>query len=220
MVPMNEQIQKRFTNVSASKTFGNIVARFELDKKSVLDIGCSYGEFLAHFGPESVGVTVTQEEVDYGGQHGLDIRFGNIESEEFVLDEQFDVIFANNIFEHLYSPHHFLVTIKKYLKPDGILILGVPCVPKIVSLLRINKFHGALAVAHINFFTRVTLLYTVLRGGWKAHSIRGFHFRNPLIDHLLDPIYPHFYVEASIDPAFHYHEKRMKELAGYGITES
>lgn len=215
---INEKIEQRFVDVSASKTFSNIVSQFKLDKKSVLDIGCSYGEFLVHFGPGSVGVTVTQEEVDYGNCRGLDIRFGNIESEEFVLEEQFDFIFANNIFEHLYSPHHFLVSIKKYLKPDGVLILGVPCVPKIVSLMHIPKFHGSLAVAHINFFTRATLVYTVLRGGWKVLSVRGFHFKNPLIDHTLDLIYPHFYVAALPDPDFRYHEKRMKELAGYNIV--
>jgi len=126
-------IEKRFENVSKSKTFGNIVKTFDLDKKSVLDIGCSYGEFLVHFGPKSVGITIVKEEVEYGKSKDLDIRLGNIESSDFNLEKKFDVIFANNIFEHLYSPHNFLCEIKKYLRPEGILILGVPCIPKIVS---------------------------------------------------------------------------------------
>lgn len=215
MFPMDEKIEKRFVNVSASKTFGNIVVHFGLKEKKVLDIGCSYGEFLAHFGPGSVGVSIEKEEVAYGAKRGLDIHYGNIESDEFVLEEKFDVIFANNIFEHLYSPHHFLITIKKYLKPDGVLILGVPCVPKIVSLLRINKFHGALATGHINFFTKTTLRFSVLRAGWNVHSLRGFRFRHAFIDHLLDIIYPHFYVTATNDPDFEYPEKRLRELVGY-----
>ena len=33
---------------------------------------------------------------------------------------------------------------------------------------------------------------------------------------LITPIYPHLYVIATPDPDFRYHEKRLKELAGYG----
>lgn len=208
-------IEKRFENTARSKTFRNIVRIFNLDKKAVLDIGCSYGEFLQKFGPGSAGITITPEEVEYGKSRGLDIRYGNIESNDFVLVEKYDAIFANNLFEHLYSPHDFLCKIKTYLKPNGILILGVPCIPKIVSLLRINKFRGSLATAHINFFTRDTLIKTVEKGGWKPMTTRGFHFANKLLDRLLDPIYPHFYVVATVDNDFKYSEKRMKELAGY-----
>ena len=212
---MDAEIEKRFANVGKSKTFKNIVAQFNLDTKAVLDIGCSYGEFVAHFGPGSVGVTITPEEVTYGKKRGLDIRYGNIEDKTFELKETFDVIFANNIFEHLYSPHQFLIDIKKYLREDGILILGVPCMPILTPLVHIRKFRGSLAVAHINFFTRDTLIKTTERGGWTVHATRGYHFAHPLIDHLLDLIYPHFYVSASPIQDFHYSEKRMKELAGY-----
>jgi 2-polyprenyl-3-methyl-5-hydroxy-6-metoxy-1,4-benzoquinol methylase len=215
---MGGNIQKRFDGVARSKTFRNIVETFTLDKKAVLDIGCSFGEFLAHFGDGSVGISISHEEVAYGKAEGLDIRYGNIEEGDLVLTEQFDVIFANNIFEHLYSPHDFLNKIKKHLKPEGILILGVPCIPKMVSLTHIRKFRGAFAEQHINFFTRDTLLHTVMRAGWIPQMARGFRFKNSVVDTLLNPIYPHFYVIATIDTDFHYTEKRMKELAGYTTT--
>lgn len=212
---MDPKIEKRFENVSRSKTFKNIVKIFDLDKKSVLDIGCLFGEFVVHFGKGSTGITIAQDQVKYGRDRGLDIRYGNIESDDFVLEEKYDVIFANNLFEHLYSPHYFLCKIKQYLKPNGILILGVPCIPKIVSFLHINKFSGSIDLAHINFFTRDTLIHTVERGGWKPISTRGFHFTSKIIDHLFDPVYPHFYVIAAPDPDFKYSDKRKSELAGY-----
>ena len=212
--------EKRFRNAKASKTFNNIIRTFDLDKKAVLDIGCSYGEFLTNFGKGSVGVTINKEEVLYGKEHGLDIRFGNIESDDFVLTEKFDVIFANNIFEHLYSPHEFLFRIKKYLTPNGTLILGVPCIPKLVFLLRFKKFRGSLAIQHINFFTKDTLIHTVERAGWTPNMTRGFRFINRYVDRLLDPIYPHYYVSASVDTNFTYSDKRMKELAGYDFGPS
>ncbi len=212
---MDEKIKRRFANTAKSKTFQNIVRIFGLDTKSVLDIGCSFGEHLVHFGKGSVGITIASDEAEYGKKKGLDIRYGNIESNDFPLNEQFDAIFCNNLFEHLYSPHGFLHKIRTYLKPDGLLILGVPCIPKVVSLIYLKKFRGSLAEAHINFFTKDTLRKTVERAGYHISDIRGFHFSSPLIDHLLDPIYPHFYAIAKPIPGFKYTEKRMKELAGY-----
>jgi len=214
---MNSKIEKRFEDTLKSKTFKNIIRIFNLDKKQVLDIGCSFGEFVVHFGEGSTGITITQEEAIYGKKRGLDIRCGNIESDDFILEKKYNVVFANNLFEHLYSPHNFLCKIKTYLKPGGILILGVPCVPKITSLLKIKKFRGSLADAHINFFTRYTLIKTVERGGWKLITTRGFHFTNKIIDYLFNLIYPHLYVVAIPDPDFKYPKKRIKELVGYEI---
>ena len=216
---MGGNMQKRFDGVARSKTFRNIINTFDLDQKSVLDIGCSYGEFLAHFGKGSVGISISKEEVSYGGEHGLDIRYGNIEEGTLPLTGEFDVIFANNIFEHLYSPHDFLNKIKKHLKADGILILGVPCIPKIVSLVYIRKFRGAFAEQHINFFTRDTLTNTAKRAGWVPKMTRGFHFRNSFVDALLNPTYPHFYLIATLDRNFKYTEKRMKEISGYSTNQ-
>ena len=68
---------------------------------------------------------------------------------------------------------------------------------------------------HINFFTRTTLAKTVERGGWNVKCIRGFHFKNKIIDYLFNLVYPHFYVIATQDTDFAYPEKRLKELRGY-----
>jgi cyclopropane fatty-acyl-phospholipid synthase-like methyltransferase len=217
------ELQKRSENAKKSKTLQNIIKSLSLDTKAVLDIGCSYGESLACFGTGSTGITLSEDEAAYAVAQGLDSRIGNIEEEHFSLTKTYDAIFANNLFEHLYSPHGFLIKIKEYMRPDGVLILGVPCIPKIVSLLHVRKFRGSLANAHINFFTRDTLVKTVERAGWTVHSVRSFHISNRTLDKLLDLICPHFYVVATKDPASEYSEKRMKELKGYkslaGVTE-
>ena len=212
---MNETINKRFANVSRSKTFLNIVSTFDLKNKKVLDIGCSNGEFLAHFGPDSLGLTIIEEEVKEGQSRGLNISLANIEDENFYLDEKFDVIFANNIFEHMQSPHNFLLKIKSFLNENGTLILGVPCIPYITPLMYLNKFRGALASLHINFFTRSTLAKTAEFAGWTVVENRGFHFKNRFLDFLLNPIYPHFYVVGRVNKDFKYSNKRLKELEGY-----
>lgn len=207
-----DAVQKRFVKVASSATFRTIARVYGLNKKRVLDVGCSYGEHLVHFGKGSIGLTITELEVAFGKEKGIDIRYGNIESSDFVLDEKFDAIFANNIFEHLFSPHYFLYRARQLLKDDRILILGVPCVPKIVSLMHIKKFRGSLSLPHINFWTGDTLRRTVERGGFKVHETRGFHFQNRLIDAFFEPVYPHFYCVATPIPDFKYPEARMEKL--------
>jgi SAM-dependent methyltransferase len=209
--------QARFDAVAQSKTFHNIVRRFSLDKKSVLDVGCTFGEFLIHFGPRSVGITIIKEEADYGHSIGLDIRLGSVEDQAILrqFEGSFEVIFANNIFEHLQSPHLFLEHMKTCLAPDGFLVLGVPCIPSISSLMKFKKFRGSLASLHINFFTRKTLIKTVEYAGWEVLETRGFHFSNSFIDAFLNPVYPHFYVVAKPKKDFQIAPKRLRELAGY-----
>jgi SAM-dependent methyltransferase len=211
-------IEKRFERVTRSGTFANVVRAAGLARCSVLDIGCSYGEHLAHFGKGSVGITIAPAESDYGRERGLDVRCANIESESFVLEQQFDAVFCNNLFEHLLSPHQFLIRIKRFIKPGGTLVLGVPCVPWLTPFIRLSKFGGSMASNHINFFTRATLVRTVIRAGWTVKTIRGFHFESALIDRLLDPVYPHFYIIASPIHDYQYPPKRQRELAGYTDT--
>lgn len=189
-------IKKRYQNTAKSGTFKNLISVFKLDKKAVFDIGCLYGEFLTHFGGGSVGLTLEDSAVAYGDKKGIDIRKGDIESNQFNLTEKFDVVFANNLIEHLDSPHKFLLKVRKYLKPNGILIVGVPCIPKIASLIHIKKFRGAIARTHVNFFTKETIQKTVERAGFEVVETRGFRLKNKFVDFLFNPIYPHYYVIA------------------------
>ena len=107
------------------------------------------------------------------------------------------------------------VKIKNYLKEDGILILGVPCVPYVQSLIRLRQFSGSLSPAHVNFFNRYTLQLFVEYGGWKVSKNSGFYFTNKILDFLFNFICPHFYIVAKVNKNFKYEEKRLIELSGY-----
>ena len=208
---------RRFDPVSKSKTFNNILREFGLRDKAVLDIGCSYGEFLAHFGPQSMGLTISPEETKIAQEMGLQVILLNIEETDLPknFSGKFDVIFANNIFEHMQSPHNFLLKIKNYLQPNGLLILGVPTLPRPLWLTRFNKFRGSLASLHINFFTRDTVIKTTEFAGWQVLGARGFYFSNKFIDMLFNKVYPHIYVYAKVDTEFKKSSKRLEELKGY-----
>ncbi len=198
-----------------SHSFVNLLKQFNLPDKSVLDIGSSEGDFLQHFGLGSVGVTIIPEHVETARQHGLKVVTGNIEDPAFTLPQKFDVVWANNLFEHMNAPHLFLMKVKEFLKPNGFLILGVPVIPTISPLTRLTKFRGAYAASHVNFFTRKTLMETLRYAGWSVEEARLFRFGNKTLDSLLNPIAPHMYVVARQNKEWAYAHKRLLSLEGY-----
>ncbi len=219
---MTEQTSpdRRFEPVRLSRTFNRILDTLGLRDKKVLDLGCGYGEYLVCFGPGSVGVTSTLEEVEYGKTHSISIIRGNVELlKELDIRDRFDAAWANNLFEHLVAPHAFLMHLRTKMHQDALLVLGVPVVPRIASLMHIGKFRGALAAAHVNFFTRETLRLSVERAGWHVLSIRPFIFSNSTLDLLASFFAPHLYVVAKNDANFAYHDKKLKEWKDEPIYE-
>ena len=176
-------------------------------------MGCGYGEYMQRFGRESVGITTTMVEVEYGRTHDIDIRFGNVEllSKTLPLQKEFDMFWGNNLFEHLLSPHAFLVNLKQFAKDDAILILGVPMIPKVVPLMKLRKFRGALATPHINFFTKDSFQLTVERAGWGVVDLRSFTFDSKFIDRASTMLAPHLYLVAKNNPSYTYPPKKIKE---------
>lgn len=208
----NGFLKKIYEGVSHSRTFLHLLDAYNLRNKRVLDLGCGHGQYLRCFGPGSVGITTARDEVVSGTEQGLDIRFGNAEHlGEVSSNEIFDVVWANNLFEHLRSPHAFLMHLKKNVAQDGMLILGVPVFPFPSALLHFKKFRGVLASNHINFFTRKTLILTVERAGWKVLEARGFFFRNRGVDSFCAGSVPHVYIIAKNDSAFVYSHKKIHE---------
>jgi len=202
----------RFAPVKRSRVFNRICDTLALREKKVLDLGCGYGEYMQLFGGGSVGITTTPHEVEYGTARGIDIRLGNVERiDELGLPRDFDAIWANNLFEHLLSPHSFLMKLKTLTKPEALLILGVPVVPVIPALMQLPKFRGALAHAHINFFTRRSLRLTVERAGWQVSAVRPFVATSRTADDALGAFMPHLYTVAKNDASFRYHDKKLKE---------
>lgn len=209
-----ERLDARFENVSRSRTFRRALTELRLSEKKVLDIGCGFGEYLAHFGPGSVGITTTDAEVVEGVRRGLDVRRGNAEAlQELPFSAEFDAVWANNLFEHLLSPHAFLMRLRACTKDDAVIVLGVPVVPFFPWLIRFRRFRGTLASNHISFFTAKTLELSVSYAGWRVIAVRSLLVPSWL-EWLVRPIAPHLYVIAQKETDFIYPEKKVKEWEG------
>ncbi|CAN5165813.1 hypothetical protein BH11PAT1_BH11PAT1_1570 [soil metagenome] len=201
-----------FKRIDRSRTFDNILSIYYLRDKKVLDIGCGHGQYLKHFGAGSAGITTAPDEVQFGKENNLKIMLGNAESLYKVdFNTQFEGFWANNLFEHLLSPHAFLMNLKKFSTPESLCIIGVPVVPKFAWLINIRQWRGTLASNHVNFFTDTTLGLTVERAGWDVIEVRPFIFKNKFLDMLAKPFAPHMYAVAKNNADFKYPPKKVHE---------
>lgn len=78
-----------------------------------------------------------------------------------VAEKSVDVVVAGEVFEHLYSPLHFLREISRVLRPGGRLILTTPniCyIGNLVKLLMGHSCHEAVVTSHI-----------YMNSEWRAH---------------------------------------------------
>jgi 2-polyprenyl-3-methyl-5-hydroxy-6-metoxy-1,4-benzoquinol methylase len=106
---------------------------FLKNQSKVLDIGCGFGDQLAHFrdkGHITKGIEPGKERALFGiNNYGLDIlneQLEALESKKVSLGEKFDLIYLNQVFEHLYNPVSLLKFLKSHLADDGIIFIAVP----------------------------------------------------------------------------------------------
>jgi len=98
----------------------------------VLDVGCGRGYFTKHFvvnGNKVLGIDYSKNAIEFAQNN-----FGNESLLFEVLDvvdliekkDEFDVVIANNLIEHIENPNAFLRECHRILKPDGFLIISTP----------------------------------------------------------------------------------------------
>jgi 2-polyprenyl-3-methyl-5-hydroxy-6-metoxy-1,4-benzoquinol methylase len=98
--------------------------------QTVLDVGCAQATLallLAESGRSVTAVDIRGQFLEYGKtryEYG-DIRF--LASNVFDADlDTFDLVFANQIIEHLVYPADFLRKLSQFARPGGILVVSTP----------------------------------------------------------------------------------------------
>lgn len=96
---------------------------------TIVDVGCGGGlvcEPLARLGFRVSGVDAGETAIKTAKHHaaemGLDIRYLNTVADE--IDEQFDVVLALEIIEHVADPAVFVQSLSRLIKPGGMLVLS------------------------------------------------------------------------------------------------
>jgi SAM-dependent methyltransferase len=189
-----------------------------LDQRAVLDIGCSFGQHLVHFGSGSAGIDAIPRNVEFCRALGFDVTLANVEDGLPDFGRRFDAIYSSNLLEHLVAPHLFLLRLHALLKPDGRLFVHVPTVPPLPIVDRLLKrvigHNGYLASEHINAFTPRTLAFTIQRAGFQVDDVAFVGARGRGLLSLGEPIFRELGITAMAvarpAPAFQYPEKRVE----------
>ena len=99
--------------------------------RKILDVGCAQGTLallLAERGHDVVALDLRPGFLDYAKSrytHGQ-IRFVAANVLECELDERFDLVFANQIIEHLVYPEQLIRVLKGLLTSNGTLVVTTP----------------------------------------------------------------------------------------------
>jgi len=96
---------------------------------SLLDVGCAIGlslQLAAHRGLRAVGVEPESRLAEYGrATYGVDIRHGMLQDID-LSGARFDLVYCEQVLEHVEDPGNFLLSLKNLLAPGGYLYIGVP----------------------------------------------------------------------------------------------
>lgn len=142
----------------------------ELHDEAVLDVGCSFGQCLAHFGPGSLGIDSNPEHVAFCEALGLDATVIDAHAPDELGTERFDTLWVCDVVEHLVGPHEVLRSLRPAIKPGGRLILYLTVAPsnRAAKALMRRVDSSFEAQAHHYQFTYDTAVYLVERAGYRV----------------------------------------------------
>ncbi len=138
-------------------------------KIRILDLGCgngSFTNFIAKNGYEVVGVEESETGIKLASENFPDCQFiqGSIYNLPYTkLQDKFDIVLSLEVIEHLFYPKELVRAAKKFLKPNGRLIITTPYHGYFKNLMlavtgKMDKHFTVLwDGGHIKFFSVKTL---------------------------------------------------------------
>lgn len=137
---------------------------------SVLEIGSGRGRLGARFVEEGIryiGIEPIEAELEEARRHFPSVRFLHAscydDTEELMLGK-FDLVYSNDVVEHLYEPRRLVDFSKAHLNPGGRIVCGTPHYGSYFRNLlfsitnRWDHHHNPLwDGGHIKFFSKATL---------------------------------------------------------------
>ena len=146
--------------------------------KRVCDVGVGHGVLLDHM-LEAGAAHVTGIDISVAYLERFvgvsDVRVLLANAENLPFREEFDLIVAADVFEHVLSPADFLVSVKEALVPGGTLVVRVPYRE---NLTQYARRHGCqYDLVHLRSFTRDSLVDLLRRAGFSvaASQYDGFY---------------------------------------------
>jgi 2-polyprenyl-3-methyl-5-hydroxy-6-metoxy-1,4-benzoquinol methylase len=163
---------------------------------SFLDVGCGEGWALNFFKDKGWDVTGLDYS-DYGCKQFNPSCIPNLIAGDvyknlvsFIEQEtKFDVVYVDNVLEHVIDPEQLVNWFKKIIKPSGILIIDVPNDYSLIQNYLLDKGHVSnkywiIVPDHLSYFNKEGLVNLLETNGWDTITCIGDY---PIDWNLLNP---------------------------------
>ena len=149
-------------------------------KPKMIDVGCGEGYALSYFNKQGwsvKGIDFSEAGVASKNPHCLSLlSSGDVFSlldAEVITNKTYDIVWLQNVLEHVIEPLSLLKTLRCLVKPDGYAVITVPNDFSITQQAAINKHHvehefWVLPPDHLTYFDYSSLLNTVKATGWDC----------------------------------------------------
>lgn len=152
--------------------YSDLLNRFGLKGKKILEVGCGRGEFLRiwkDYVVRAVGIEYDKELVLKARQDGLEVYKAYADNAETELPEApFDAFVQFNFLEHQPYPNDMLQCIYNNLTDDGV---GLVTVPSLEYILKYDGYYE-LIKDHIAYYSEETLKFLFQKNGFEIVDCR------------------------------------------------
>lgn len=168
------------------KQKGYILSKFiQLDGKKLLDVGCGEGFVLQHFKDLGCNVKGIDFSSDGINRHNPSVakyfKKGNIFDlleNEFRLNQTYDIVWLQNVLEHVIDPLDLMSSLKRLVSKLGILVVTIPNdFSKIQDYLYksdlVNSKYWVAPPDHLSYFNSENIKKVLKKTGWHLCDLTG-----------------------------------------------
>lgn len=171
------ELERQLANPTFAARHARLAAIVPPDRRSMFEIGCGDGNFLAYLSRRGWRVTgceygTTAREV-VRLRHGLDVVVGAFAQLD-LPPNSLDVVGAYAVLEHLYEPLPWLRAIRRALRAGGVLHLHVPNVRSWDHALTGTCWSLIGFPEHVYFYEPRTLVRMLEREGFHVQSVATY----------------------------------------------
>jgi len=175
-----------------NNTREEMLAFLPQNAKMILDVGCADGSFSRIIKDrnkaEVWGIEYMPEEAKKASTKIDHVLSGTCEDNiDKLPNDYFDVIYFNDILEHLVDPYKVLERVKNKLSKDGIVISSIPNMRyhsalKNLILKKDWKYgnHGVMDKTHLRFFTKKSIYNMYVEAGYDVIEHKGINVTKSL----------------------------------------
>ena len=141
--------------------------------RSIVDVGSNVGIFCEachRSGFDPVGIEIAQPLFDYAEKRFPHLTFVNQPLETYAEERQFDIVYCAEVIEHTLDPAEFARSLRRLLKPDGVLFLTTPAASQYLEFGK--PFMDLGAPDHKIYFDRDNIVPFLEAAGFSKVSFR------------------------------------------------